>query len=70
MTATRSSNIIEPIANRKFVNVFHCLNDPNHQQYVHKHTDQHYQYRPFQISNKFSLPYLKVFFYLELTASN
>ena len=59
MKTTRSSNILEPIANRNFGNIFHHNNGNNQFQYVHKHTGQQYQCRPLQISKNFSPPYIK-----------
>ena len=40
MKTIHSSNMIEPIVNRKFGNNFHHHNEPNQRQYAHKHTGQ------------------------------
>ena len=58
-TTTLSSNMIEPIFNRNFGNTFHHHNGPNHCQRANKHTYQHYQPRPLQISKNVSPRYPK-----------
>ena len=57
-TTTDSSNIIEPVVKRKFVNTFNYHNEPNQHQHIHKRTGQKYKSIPFQRSNN-SPPYLK-----------
>ena len=58
ITTTDSSNMIETVLKRYFFNTFNHHNEPNQNQHIHKHTDQHYKSIPFQRS-KNSPTYLK-----------